>query len=65
VLAAGEAIRLETCGGGGFGPPSERAIEELAKDLRDEVLSLDKARRDYGDERVATAMRLVQASLSE
>jgi N-methylhydantoinase B len=64
VLAAGEAIRLETCGGGGFGPPSERAIEDLAKDLSDEVLSLEKARRDYGDERVETAMRLAQARSS-
>ncbi len=61
VLAAGEAIRLETCGGGGFGPPSERAVEELARDLRDEVLSLDKARRDYGDERVEAALRVTQA----
>jgi N-methylhydantoinase B len=65
VLAAGEAIRLETPGGGGFGPPAERAAERLAKDLRDEVLSHEKARRDYGDERVETALRLTQARLSE
>ena len=64
VLAAGEAIRLETPGGGGFGPPPERTIEGLAKDLRDEVLSLEKARRDYGDERVEAALNLTQARLS-
>ena len=32
VLAAGESIRLETPGGGGFGPPSERALEALSLD---------------------------------
>ena len=55
---AGEAIRLETPGGGGFGPPSERPLEELARDLRDDVLSLEKARRDYGAERVEAALHL-------
>jgi N-methylhydantoinase B len=65
VLAAGEAIRLETPGGGGFGPPLERTIEGLAKDLRDEVLSLEKARRDYGDDRVETALHMTQARVSE
>jgi N-methylhydantoinase B len=64
VLAAGEAIRLETPGGGGFGPAAERTIEGLAKDLRDEVLSPEKARRDYGDERVEAALSLSQATLS-
>lgn len=58
ALAAGEAIRLETPGGGGFGPPAERALEALAKDLRDDVLSPEKARRDYGAERVDAALRL-------
>ena len=58
VLAAGEAIRLETPGGGGFGPPAERPLEELAKDLRDGVLSRDKAVRDYGAERTEAALRL-------
>src|SRR5262245_14799529 len=63
-LAAGEAIRLETPGGGGFGSPSERPLEALAKDLRDEVVSVEKAERDYGPERVEAARRLNQARLS-
>jgi N-methylhydantoinase B len=61
VLAAGEAIRLETSGGGGFGMASERSIEALAKDLRDDMVSLEKARQDYGVERVAQALALNQA----
>ncbi len=57
-LSAGESIRLETCGGGGFGPPAERPLELLAKDLRNGIVSVDKATRDYGAERVGAAQRL-------
>jgi N-methylhydantoinase B len=64
VLNTGEAIRLETPGGGGFGPASERSIEDLAKDIRDDMVSLDKARKDYGTDRVAQAVALNQARLS-
>ena len=35
VLAAGETIRVETLGGGGYGPPSERPLDLLAADLRE------------------------------
>jgi N-methylhydantoinase B len=60
-LSAGEAIRLETPGGGGFGPPSERPLEALAKDIRDDMISLERARKDYGAERVEKALALNQA----
>jgi N-methylhydantoinase B len=34
-LAAGERVRMETPGGGGFGPPGERLPERLAADRAD------------------------------
>jgi N-methylhydantoinase B len=39
VLAAGETVRIETGGGGGFGVPSERDPAALAADLRDGKVS--------------------------
>lgn len=35
ALAAGEVIRVETLGGGGYGDPAERAVADLAADLRE------------------------------
>jgi N-methylhydantoinase B len=48
VLAAGEAVRLETPGGGGLGAPAGRPPERLALDLADGKVSPAAARRDYG-----------------
>ncbi len=61
MLAAGDSIRLETPGGGGFGTPSERSLEALAKDLRDDMVSLEQARKDYGADRIDQALALNQA----
>jgi len=55
VLNAGESIRIETPGGGGFGLCEERAIDLIAKDLRDGVVSRKAAERDYGEARVREA----------
>jgi N-methylhydantoinase B len=33
-VAQGGRVRLETPGGGGYGPPSERSPEAIARDLR-------------------------------
>ncbi len=49
VLDAGETIRIETPGGGGFGDPAERDPAALAADLRDGKVTLEKARDDYGE----------------
>lgn len=57
ILAAGEAIRIETPGGGGFGPPAARPLEKLAIDLRDSILSYDAAVAGYGRERVELAVQ--------
>jgi len=49
VLAAGETIRLETPGGGGFGNPADRDPASLAADVRAGKISPARARQDYGD----------------
>lgn len=49
-LEAGDKIRIETGGGGGFGDPAQRAAERIAEDLRQEYISPDTARVQYGYE---------------
>jgi len=56
VMSAGESMRLETAGGGGYGPPEERPPEALARDLRDGIVTRAVAERDYGEEAVAAAL---------
>ncbi|MFB0872615.1 MULTISPECIES: hydantoinase B/oxoprolinase family protein [unclassified Sphingobium] len=56
VLNAGESIRIETPGGGGFGACADRSPAQIAADLRDGVVTLTAAERDYGVERVRTAI---------
>ncbi len=43
----GETLLFETPGGGGFGPPSARDRDALARDLRDGLVSAEAATRDY------------------
>jgi N-methylhydantoinase B len=56
ALSAGESMRLETCGGGGFGDPSERPLASLATDIRSGKLSREQAEQDYGAAAVARAL---------
>ena len=58
VLKAGDSIRIDTPGGGGFGPPSERDPDALAADLRDEIINVDDAERYYGASLTQAALRL-------
>jgi N-methylhydantoinase B len=46
-LARGRRVRLETPGGGGYGPAAERDPEAVARDVRLGYVSRDAARRDY------------------
>ena len=41
-------MELFSSGGGGFGDPKERAIEKVVQDVRDGLVSIESARRDYG-----------------
>lgn len=62
TLAAGEAVRVETLGGGGFGPPAERDPAALARDLADGKVSREAAERDYGAARVRQALAVEAAA---
>jgi N-methylhydantoinase B len=50
TLRAGERIRLETPGGGGFGLPADRQPDRIKRDLRLGYISREAAARDYGIE---------------
>ena len=63
-LAAGQRMRVETPGGGGFGPSHLRSIEALAEDLMSDKLTRAAAERDYGLERVQLAIKLLPAWMS-
>ena len=47
-VKAGERVRVETCGGGGYGPAKEREPERVLEDVRDGKISLERARQHYG-----------------
>lgn len=47
-LNEGDVIRLNTGGGGGFGPPWERDPERVREDLLDGYVTREGAERDYG-----------------
>ncbi len=47
-LMRGERVRLETPGGGGYGPPMLRDLREVARDVRLGFVSREAARDDYG-----------------
>ncbi|HEX6919249.1 MAG TPA: hydantoinase B/oxoprolinase family protein [Actinomycetes bacterium] len=47
-VRAGEVIRIRTTGGGGWGDPLERAVEDVARDVRWGKVSVGGARADYG-----------------
>ncbi|RVT93503.1 hydantoinase B/oxoprolinase family protein [Sphingomonas crocodyli] len=62
ILKAGDSIRVQTPGGGGFGPAKERPLDELARDLRDGFVSQEAAERDYGTDRVRAAIEATGSS---
>jgi N-methylhydantoinase B len=47
-IRAGQRVRLETPGGGGWGDPTRRDPEALARDVRLGYVSREAAERDYG-----------------
>ena len=48
ALKAGDAIHIETPGGGGFGDPQERARVDVASDLVQGLISEVTASSRYG-----------------
>ena len=59
VLKAGESIRLETPGGGGFGPPQQRPPNQLAQDLIDDRFLSETAQKKFGKKLLKAAERLI------
>ena len=47
-LTAGDIVSYRTCGGGGYGPPFERDPALVVQDVRNEKVSLARARDLYG-----------------
>ena len=47
-LQPGDRVILETGGGGGWGPPEERAVESIQRDLDRGYITAQGAVRDYG-----------------
>ncbi|MBI4319408.1 MAG: hydantoinase B/oxoprolinase family protein [Chloroflexi bacterium] len=47
-IARGSIWRKEAGGGGGFGDPFLRPVAKVLKDIKNETLSIEKARDDYG-----------------
>ncbi|MCZ6729526.1 MAG: hydantoinase B/oxoprolinase family protein [SAR324 cluster bacterium] len=48
VMQPGDIMRLEIPGSGGAYPPGERDPAKIQRDVDDELVSLQSARRDYG-----------------
>ncbi|MGE4257012.1 MAG: hydantoinase B/oxoprolinase family protein [Xanthobacteraceae bacterium] len=47
-LKEGDAFRIQSGGGGGYGSPLERAIEEVVNDVRQGYVGVAEARKLYG-----------------
>jgi N-methylhydantoinase B len=47
-LVAGDVVCVETGGGGGYGPPSGRALQSIERDIAAGYVSAEAAERDYG-----------------
>ncbi len=46
-LTKGQRVRIESPGGGGYGLAGERALDDIARDLRLEMVSVERAEQDY------------------
>jgi len=62
-MTPGDSMRIETPGGGGYGPPGERDPHALRRDLLDGRISRAAAEAAYGVERVAAAVAMAVPSL--
>ena len=47
-LSKGQRVEILSSGGGGYGDPMDRAVERVASDVADGLVTPDAARRDYG-----------------
>ncbi|MNP03449.1 Acetone carboxylase alpha subunit [compost metagenome] len=47
-FGAGDVFMFESTGGGGWGDPRKRTVDEVLEDVLDEYISVDSAREHYG-----------------
>lgn len=57
ILNAGDSIRIETPGGGGFGPVTERSDEQIIDDIENGKTSLGFAKKAYGTARLEEILK--------
>ncbi|MBN9563093.1 MAG: hydantoinase B/oxoprolinase family protein [Alphaproteobacteria bacterium] len=57
IIPDGDRLILEMAGGGGMGDPAERDPARVARDVRDGLVSADKARAAYGPAASARIIR--------
>ncbi|MCO8307304.1 hydantoinase B/oxoprolinase family protein, partial [Streptomyces sp. RKCA744] len=48
VLQPGDRVSIVTAGAGGYGDPAERSPQEVRRDIREQVISPERAREHYG-----------------
>jgi N-methylhydantoinase B len=48
TIQPGETVTNKNPGGGGFGNPFERPVEKVVWDVKNGLVSLEGAKRDYG-----------------
>jgi N-methylhydantoinase B len=48
AIPAGTLVRTMTGGGGGYGDPMKRPVDEVVRDVGDGYVSIEGAERDYG-----------------
>lgn len=63
ALRRGDRVAVVTGGGGGWGDPADRRVEEIAADIRDGYITVERAMRDYGVE--ADRLQAALAALVE
>ncbi len=59
VLAAGQSVRVETPGGGGFGPAETRDVAAIAADLRAGRVTPSAVRAAYGEAKAVQAEQML------
>lgn len=47
-VTRGDKVRVLTGGGGGWGSPKERKVEDVIRDVEDGLITLEQAREQYG-----------------
>ncbi|MFN8224824.1 MAG: hydantoinase B/oxoprolinase family protein [Gaiellales bacterium] len=65
VLRAGDVVRIESAGGGGFGDPRERDPRQVLEDVRAGLVTPAAAERDYGVASAGTPPTLDAARTAE